>query len=218
MPTTTQTNTANQYNPGGLNTYNAFQPQLMSSLMQMAQNPLGSNYFHNQLAQQQSAAHQISQRGQSNALQNLRAGGGILSNSGGFTSALINRNNLQGSALQSNAFNSAINTALQNRNMALMSMQAYQPLQTGQNTSQQTSGTGTWLPQVAGMAMNMLSPGLGSMMGGNGFSAGYQQQGGGGSGGSSTYSGPPASGNMNPSNYGPNPWLYGNPPSSGGYV
>ena len=178
MGTKTNTQSTNQYNTAGLNAYNAFQPQIMSQLMQMAQNPLGNSYFQHQLAQQQSAAQQISQRSQSNSLQNLRTGGGVLSNSGGVAASLINRNQMQGSALQSNAFNSAMNSALQNRNMALMSMQQYQPLQTGNNTTQSTGGLGTWLPQVAGMAMGMAAPGLGSMMGGNGFSAGYQQNGG----------------------------------------
>ena len=178
MGTTTTTQSTNQYNPAANNAYNAFQPQIMSQLMQMAQNPLGNSYFQHQLAQQQSAAQQINQRSQSNSLQNLRTGGGVLSNSGGVASSLINRNQMQGSALQSNAFNSAMNSALQNRNLALMSMQQYQPLQTGNNTTQSTGGLGTWLPQVAGMAMGMAAPGLGSMMGGNSFSAGYQQNGG----------------------------------------
>ena len=178
MGTTTTTQSTNQYNPAANTAYNAFQPQIMSQLMQMAQNPLGNSYFQHQLAQQQSAAQQISQRSQSNSLQNLRTGGGVLSNSGGVAASLINRNQMQGSALQSNAFNSAMNSALQNRNMALMSMQQYQPLQTGNNTTQSTGGLGTWLPQVAGTAMNMVAPGLSSMMGGGSFSGGYSANGG----------------------------------------
>lgn len=178
MGTKTTTQSTNQYNTSANNAYNTFQPQLMSQLMQMAQNPLGNSYFQHQLAQQQAAAQQINQRSQSNSLQNLRTGGGVLSNSGGVAASLINRNQMQGSALQSNAFNTAMNSALQNRNMALMSMQQYQPLQTGNNTTQSTSGLGTWLPQVAGMAMNMFAPGLDSMMGGGSFSGGYKNQGG----------------------------------------
>ena len=175
----TKSTSTNQYNAAAMGNYNAFQGSIGSQLMQMAQNPLGNSYFQHQLAQQQAAAQQINQRSQSNSLQNLRTGGGILSNSGGVTASLINRNQMQGSALQSNAFNTAMNSALQNRNMALMSMESYQPLQTGSTTS--TSGLGTWLPQVAGMAMNMVAPGLDSMMAGNGFSAGY-------GGGSNPYS------------------------------
>lgn len=178
MGTKTTTQSTNQYNTSAMGNYNTFQGNIGSQLMQMAQNPLGNSYFQHQLAQQQAAAQQINQRSQSNSLQNLRTGGGVLSNSGGVVASLINRNQMQGSALQSNAFNTAMNSALQNRNMALMSMESYQPLQTGNTTTQSQSGLGTWLPQVAGIAMDMLAPGLGSMMGGNGFSAGYQQNGG----------------------------------------
>lgn len=199
MGTTNTTQSTNQYNPAANTAYNTFQPQIMSQLMQMAQNPLGNSYFQHQLAQQQAAAQQINQRSQSNSLQNLRTGGGVLSNSGGVVASLINRNQMQGSALQSNAFNSAMNSALQNRNMALMSMQQYQPLQTGSNTTQSTGGLGAWLPQVAGMAMNMVAPGLGSMMGGGSFSGGYQSQGGGGG-----YSAPRPAAQSNP-------WYNNNP-------
>ena len=193
----TKTTNSNQYNGAANATYNAFQPQIMSQLSAMVQNPLGSTYFQNQLAQQKTVANQISQRNQTNSLENLKTGGGILSNAGGYVNSLVNRNNIQGSNLQSNAFNSALNSALQNRNMALMSMQTYQPLQTGSTSS--TSGLGTWLPQVAGMAMNMVAPGLGSMMGGGSFSGGYQSQGGGGG-----YSAPRPAAQSNP-------WYNNNP-------
>ena len=171
----TKTTSTNQYDSTAMKTYNAFQPQLLSSMLQMSQNPLGSSYFQNQLAQQQANAHQINQRSQSNSLRNLRTGGGILSNSGGYTNALINRNTISGSALQANAFNSAMNTALQNRGSALSAMEAYQPLQTGQTTG--TSGLGTWLPQAASAAASAFSPGFSAMMGGNSFRSGYQTQG-----------------------------------------
>ena len=199
MPTTNTTQSTNQYNPVANSAYNTFQPQIMSSLMQMAQNPLGNSYFQHQLSQQQAAAQQVNQRGQTNALQNLRAGGGVLSNSGGIASSLINRNQIQGSTLQANAFNSAMNSALQNRNMALMSMQAYQPLQTGNTTTQSQSGLGTWLPQVAGMAMNMVAPGFSSMLGGNSFSAGYAKP-------QAQVAAPPAAPAAQP-----NPWYNNNP-------
>jgi hypothetical protein len=43
----------------------------------------------------------------------------------------------------------------------------YRPLQTGQNQTQSTGGLGTWLPQVAGMALGGLTGGgLGSLFGG----------------------------------------------------
>lgn len=209
MGTKTTTTSTNQYNNGSMNTYNAFQPRLGSTLMSMVQNPLGNSYFQNQLAQAQAASRQIANRNNTNAIRNMRTGGGILSNAGGFAAGMLNRNNLAASNMQANAFNSALNSALSNRGMAMTAMEAYQPLQTGQTSTQQTGGLGTWLPQVAGMAMNALMPGLGSMMGGGSFSSGYRGMGGGG------YSMPRSSGAMAPPMMSSNP--YSNPFGYGGW-
>lgn len=169
----TTNSTSNAYNAGSLSTYNAFQPQIQRSYAQMVADPLGSSYFQNQLAQMQKGVQQSGQRNISNIAQNARAGGGVLSNSGGFVSSQLQRGALANSLQGSNAFNTALNSALSNRSTALAGMAAYQPLQTGQSTT--TSGTGTWLPQVLGAGLNMAMPGIGSMLGGNSFSAGYQQ-------------------------------------------
>ena len=190
MPTKNTTTSTNQYDPSSMNVYKPFQGQIGTSLMQMVQNPLGSSYFKNQLAQQQGVSNQIAARSNTNVLRNARTGGGILSNSGGYMAGMLNRNQLTNSVMQGNAFNSSLNNALNSRNVGLSGMQAYQPLQTGQTSVQQQSGVGTWLPQVAGAALNMLAPGIGSMLGGQGFSAGYQNGGGG--------SAAPASGQMRP--------------------
>lgn len=172
MSTKTSTNTANQYNSQGMAAYNAFQPALMSQLLQMAQNPLSSSFFQNALAQMRNSANQVGARNTQNTLQNARTSGGMLSSSGGFTRALLNRNMLNNSTMQSNAFNSALNNTLSSRNWALSSMEAYQPLQTGQKSTQTQSGLGTWLPQVAGAAIGGLTGGgfggLGSLFGGGG--------------------------------------------------
>ena len=164
MPTKNTTTSTNSYNPSSMGNYNAFQGQLNNSLMQMVQNPLGSSSFKNQLAQQQGVSNQIAQRSNANVLRNVRTGGGVLSNSSGYMGGLLARNQLTNSVMQGNAFNSSLNNALNTRNQGLSAMQAYQPLQTGQTSVQQQSGVGTWLPQVAGAAMNMLAPGLRCML------------------------------------------------------
>lgn len=173
MSTKTTTATTNQYNQGGMNAYNAFQPQIQNTLSQMVSNPLGNSYFQNQLAQQQAQSHQVSARNNQNLLSNIRAGGGILSNSGGFTAAALNRGQIGNNLMQSNAFNSSLNMALQNRNVGLAAMQGYQPLQTGQTSVQSTGGVGTWLTPLLGAAANFAMPGLGSMLGGGSFGGGY---------------------------------------------
>ena len=163
MPT--GTSTTNQYNAAAYKTYGAFQPQLMRSYLQMATNPLGSNYFQNQLAQNQKQAAQIGQRNVSNIGRNLRTGGGVLSNSGGFQSAMLQRAGLSNSSNQSNAFNIALNNALSNRQWALGGMQGYSPLQTGQQT--QKTGWGQYAAPAAAAAAGAFSGGglLGAMKG-----------------------------------------------------
>jgi len=174
MSNKTTTNTANQYSPAGLSNYNSFQGTLASGLNQYASNPLASSFFNQQLGMAQKNASAIGQRNISNVTSNLRTGGGLLGNSGSFMQSQINRAGLQNSANQSNAFNSTLNSALANRQWALSSMQNYQPLQTGQNSTQtQQQGLGSILGQVAGVGLNMAAPGLGSLLGGGTFSGGY---------------------------------------------
>jgi hypothetical protein len=186
MSNKTTTNTANQYNPAAMGNYNSFQGTLASGLNQYAQNPLASSFFNNQLGMAQANASAVGQRNMSNITSNLRTGGGLLGNSGSFMQSQINRAGLQNSANQSQAFNSTLNSALANRQWALSSMQNYQPLQTGQNSTQtQTQGLGSILGQVAGVGLNMGMPGLGSVLGGGSFSGGYSS-----GGGNGNFSGP----------------------------
>lgn len=174
MSSKTHTNTQNTYNQAAYGTYNAFQPALMSQLLQMSQNPLGSSQFQQQLGFANANANALAQRNAATTMRNLRTGGGLLSNSAGFLGAQAQKNMLASSAMHANAFQGALSNALSNRNWALSSMEAYQPLQTGSTTQQYQTGAGTWLPQVAGMALNALMPGIASKMGGGSFMAGYR--------------------------------------------
>lgn len=179
MSNKTTTDTTNQYNAAGMGNYNQFQGTLASGLNNYAQNPLSSSFFNQQLGMAQNNASQIGQRNMSNITNNLRTGGGLLGNSGSFLQSQINRTGGQNSTLQSGAFNTTLNSALANRQWALQSMQAYQPLQTGQTSVQtQQQGLGSILGQVAGIGLNMAMPGLGSMLGGGSFSGGYSAAGG----------------------------------------
>lgn len=180
MSSKTTTDTANQYNQAGLNNYNSFQGTLANGLNNYASNPLASSFFNQQLGQAQGVASQVGQRNLSNVMNNARTGGGVLGNSGAFFQNQINRTSMGNSALQSNAFNSTLNSALQNRQWALGSMQGYQPLQTGQNTTQtQSQGWGSIAGQLAGVGLNLAMPGLGSVLGGGSFGGGYGGGGGG---------------------------------------
>jgi hypothetical protein len=170
----TTTNTANQYSASGMSNYNNFQGTLGSMLNQYAQNPLGSSFFNQQYQSSLNNANSQGTRNMQNLTSNLRTGGGLLGNSGSFMQSQVNRVGANNTAMQAGAFNSSLGSALQNRQWALSSMQNYQPLQTGQNSTQtQTQGLGSILGQVAGMGLNMAMPGLGSMLGGGTFSGGY---------------------------------------------
>lgn len=175
MSSKTTTDTSNQYNSAAMGNYNSFQSPIASTLTNYASNPLSSSFFNQQNAMAQNNASAVNQRNISNVTNNLRTGGGLLGSSGSFMQSQINRANLQGSANSSAAFNTSLNSALANRQWATASMQNYQPLQTGQTTTQtQQQGWGSILGEVAGAGLNMLAPGLGSLMGGGSFSGGYQ--------------------------------------------
>jgi hypothetical protein len=184
MSQKTTTDSANQYNANGMSNYNSFQGTLGSSLQNYAQNPLASSFFNQQLGMAQNNASQVGQRNMSNATSNLRTGGGLLGNSGSFMQSQINKTGLQNSANQSSAFNSTLGSALQNRQWALSSMQSYNPLQTGMNTTQtQSPNYMAMAGALGGAALNFAAPGLGSMLGGGSFGGGYSAGGSGGGGG-----------------------------------
>lgn len=177
MSMKTTTGTTNSYNPAGLSNYNQFQGTLGAMLPQFAANPLGSSFFQNQLSANYNNAAALGQRNQANMFQNLKTGGGLIGNSGAYMQSQLNKNMLNTSNLQSNAFQGTLNNALQNQRWALSSMQGYTPLQTGQtSTQQQSSGIGGILGGLASAGLNFALPGLDSMLGGGSFSGGYQTQ------------------------------------------
>lgn len=180
MSDKTTTNTANQYSAQGMQNYNSFQGTLGTMLQQYAANPLNSSFFNQQYQANLNNANQVGTRNMQNLTSNLKTGGGLLGNSGSFVQSQVNRVGMNNTGLQANAFNSSLNSALQNRQWALGSMQNYQPLQTGQNTVQtKTQGLGSILGQVAGVGLGIAMPGIGSMLGGGSFRGGYSGGGGG---------------------------------------
>lgn len=174
MSNKTTTTNSNQYNTAGLNNYNSFQGTLGNMLKQYATNPLQSSFFNQQYQQALNNANAVGTRNMQNLTQNLKTGGGLLSNSGSFLQSQINRVGANNTALQAGAFNSALGSALANRTWALSSMEGYQPLQTGSTSvQQQQQGLGSILGSVAGIGLNMAMPGIGSLLGGGTFSGGY---------------------------------------------
>lgn len=164
--TTTTTSDATQqslFNQPSMSAFNAFQPAIQSGVMGDINDPFHSMFFNTQLGMaDQALSSQNSSRMSAN-LQRMRAMGL------GGNSALMNwqmrQNSLAGQSANSNMFNNLLLQGSQMRQNALNMAMGYRPLQTGQTqhstqTQKQTSGgLGSWLPQVAGMAMNFI-PGM----------------------------------------------------------
>lgn len=184
--------------------YNSLIPSFANTTNALMTSPLNNSFFQNQLSQGQNSADQINQRNIANSTSNLRTGGGLLGQGGAFTTASINNAMLAGSTNTSNAFNSTLGSALQNRNFALQSAEGFNPLQTGANTTQTKSGLGTWLPQVAGAALGAATGGL-SGLAGAGLTAGLGAIGNTGAGSLAAQYGTQQASQAAPYNFGPNP-------------
>lgn len=167
MGNKTKTNTTNQYNAASMATYNAFQPQIQSTLTDYAQDPQKSSYFNLRYQQNLNQVQQLGNRGMSNVLMRGRALGGPQGN--GMLQSLLAQQTRGNSANEAGAFTNNLLAAEDMRRQAIGQMQAYNPLQTGQSTTQSTSGLGTWLPQVIGIGA---AAGLGAMTGGGSMAMG----------------------------------------------
>ena len=174
--TATQTGSwANNYNPAAMAAYNAAIPQWQAGMSGFAQNPLQSGFFQNFLGQQQRNIGQAGQSQMSTMLNNFNQAG--LSSSSPFAQSQMAAQGRAQSAQQSGGFNSLLQSYLPLQMQALQSLGGFNPLvQGGTSTStqagnqkmtgssqqtQQMSGLGTWLPQLAGGALGLATGGLG---------------------------------------------------------
>lgn len=174
MSTKQHQDTNNVYNQNSMGVYNGFQGTLGNFAQQAVANPLASSYFKNQWAQQQAQVNQLAGNQIRNNAQNLRTGGGLLSNARGYSTALMNRAGIGANLMKANAFNGAMNNALNMRNYGAGIMASYNPLQTGQRSTSYQTGAGTWAGPLVGAALNIAAPGLGSMMSGGSFMGGMR--------------------------------------------
>jgi hypothetical protein len=169
MSTKKETKTSIDYNQAGMQNYNAFQQPLNEGLSNFAKNPLQSSYFQNAYNMSLAQNQRAQQGNMSTIMNNFKTVGGGGMNMPGFQQSLMNQSSRMGSLANSNAFNTHLMNAVSNQKWALASMQNYNPLQTGQTTTEKTSGTGTWLPQVVGAGLGVagaaMTGGLSTMAG-----------------------------------------------------
>ena len=171
--------TTNQYDPQSMNRYQSWAGGMLGPLQSLFQNPTGSPFFNFNLQQGQRTASGLSGRNTFNALQNFNRsgiGGGSLGS--GARMQLFGDLGRQASNLGYQGWAGAMGQAQSDRwNAASLGSSLFSnPLQTGQKNVQQTSGLGTWLPQLAGAALGGLS-GLSGLFGKGGGGGGFTDPG-----------------------------------------
>lgn len=180
MGTKQTTTTTNQFSPAGMSTYNALQGPMSSLLNSNISSPYNNTGFNTRMAQGTAANRGFG----ASAGASTRQANSALGTTGGtaFNNYQTASQGRANAANQGQMSNNLILGAAQNRNQSLSAAMNYRPLQTGGTQVQQTSGLGTWLPQVIGAGISAAGtafgmPGLGKAFGGTPFSSGAGQQG-----------------------------------------
>lgn len=163
MSTKKTTTEAGTFDPTSMSTFQAFQPAFRGGMLDIMQDPLKATYFNTMLQMSQAQNRQAFGQSQNIMNQNLAAGG-FVGNMPAFAQMNLLNNQRALSAAQSNTFNNLLLGANQMRFGALSQAGGYRPFQTGGQTTQRTSGLGTWLPQVAGMGLSAFTGGFGGQM------------------------------------------------------
>jgi len=157
--TTGSNNTSFQFAPGSVDLWTKNVQQWLPFAQGLYKNPFGNQMFQQENAIGQDQAAQIGQRNKSNILANANALG--YSTSGGLFNSMLQRAGRDTGMMQGQAFRGAISNANQRAMTGLGLSSSFQPLLTGSNSNftqtQQTSGLGTWLPQVVGAGVGLAS-------------------------------------------------------------
>lgn len=151
-----------QFDPTSMAAYTKNLGINMPFLQGNVTDPYSSNAFQQESTINRDQAQRQGQRGVSNATQNGAAMG--YSTSGGTANGLIQRAGQNTNAMAGQGFRSAITNANTRQMQSSQMLSAFQPLMTGSNSNSssvsQQSGLGTWLPQVAGMALGAATAGM----------------------------------------------------------
>jgi hypothetical protein len=200
--------------------------QWLPTAQGLYKNPFNNDMFNQENTIGQDQAARVGARNKSNILNNANALG--YGTSGGMFNSMMNRAGADTSMMQGQAFRGAVGNASQRAMTGLGMSSAFQPLMTGSNSNftqtQQQSGLGTWLPQLAGMG---IGAGMAAMTGGSSLAAtggmsraagGMSSSFGGGTASGGSYTNPMFGGNTGspfPS-FGGTGYGYGSSGSSGG--
>lgn len=206
MSTKQTTQSTINYDPTSMGVFKGFQPTIASTLADYAKNPLLATFFQNQLQMANRANQVAGNAANQQFLWNQRALGPV-ANRGAFMASNLSRIQRSNLSRQSQTFDNLLLNAENVRRGAIQQMQGYNPLQTGQTTTQQQSGLGAWFPQVVGMGISAFTGGIGK-----GLTSAFNpliRNVGGATANAAIASMPLSGGQMNFLNANPNPFLGG---------
>lgn len=152
MSTKTVDQQTSQFDPTSMGTFQALQPAFRQNMLDFMNNPMQSMFFNTQM-QMQNAQNRAYFGNSQNILNQNLAAGGYVGNAPAFAQMNMLNNSRALSGANANTFNSLLLGANQLRFGATQGAGSYNPLRVGQTTTKSQSGLGTWLPQVAGMAI-----------------------------------------------------------------
>ena len=165
MSTKQETSTTQNvtYDPASKSTYDTFLGQASTNLLDQMKDPLKSGWGQAYLQQANKATNRMGLAGNQNIIRNLTLSG--MGNNNALMQSQLARNARGTSATKANSLIQLLLQGEQIKQNATTQALNYQPLATGQTGSSttQTSGLGTWLPQLLGAG---LQAGLAAATGG----------------------------------------------------
>jgi hypothetical protein len=156
--------TTDQFAPAGMSAYNQLMPQAAGVYGQYMQDPFKSSFFQQMMGMGNAQIGQQGQTQTSNLLRNAQSMGG---GANPYLQSLMAQQGRATSGQQAGFMQNMLGNANQSRMWAAGNAAGFRPLQTGQ--TQQTSGLGTWLPQLIGAGLGVAA---GAATGGKSMAAG----------------------------------------------
>jgi hypothetical protein len=151
MSTKRTTTSTNVFDPTAEGGYNMLQGQSTGANQQNISNPYNNAFFNQQRTMGNAFLNQQSISSGQQIGQNLQSMG--LSQSGPLASFLQRRAQFSQMSNQANLNNNLLLNAANTRQQSIGAGLSYNPQQTGSTNTQYQSGLGTWLPQLAGAAL-----------------------------------------------------------------
>ena len=159
--TTGSNSTAFQFNAQSMQEYLKNLSTTMPWLRNNVTNPFNNDTFNQEQAIGQDQAGRAGQTASSNILNNASALG--YGTTGGVFQTMMGNAARNTAGLKGQAFRGAVGNAVNRQMTSAGMLNAFQPLMTGSNSNftqtQSQSGLGTWLPQVAGLALGAATAG-----------------------------------------------------------